>query len=163
MPRESPNPGRKQLPHLSPLEFGNQSTTIFLTVCAAKRRPLLANSETVDLLLDCWAQANHWLVGRWVVRPDHLHLFCAPATCPSTPLKSWARFWPNQTNRRWPNKNQTPIWQREFFDRQLRSGESYRQKWLYLWENPLKTGMVSNQQDWAYQGEMHLLSWHEPS
>jgi putative transposase len=54
------------------------ATVIFLTMCVKKRRPLLARAEIVALLQDCWRQADHWLVGRWVAMPDHLHLFCAP-------------------------------------------------------------------------------------
>ena len=52
----------------------------FVTVCVDKRRPLLARPEIVSLLLDSWRKADRWLVGRYVVMPDHLHLFCAPAT-----------------------------------------------------------------------------------
>jgi len=45
--------------------------------------------------------------------------------------------------RRWPHPAEKPVWQRDFFDRQLRNGESYHQKWLYLWENPIKDGLVN--------------------
>jgi putative transposase len=67
------------------------ATVIFLTMCVKKRRPLLARAEIVALLLDCWREADHWLVGRWVAMPDHLHLFCAPAMAPATPVASWTR------------------------------------------------------------------------
>jgi len=117
-----PETGRQRLPHLPPLEFSNQTTVIFLTMCVEKRRPLLARAEIVALLLDCWREADHWLVGRWVAMPDHLHLFCAPAMAPATPVASWARFWRSQVTRRWPYRNETPIWQCDFFDRRMRSG-----------------------------------------
>ena len=163
MPSSHPQPGRQRLPHLAPLEIVNQSTVIFLTMCVSKRRPLLARPEIATLLLDCWSKADHWLVGRWVLMPDHLHLFCAPKTFPAAPLKSWARFWRNEVTRRWPHRDETPIWQPDFFDRRLRSVESYHQKWLYLWENPIKSGMVKRPEDWPYQGEMNVLQWHEPA
>jgi REP element-mobilizing transposase RayT len=162
MPPDPCEPGRHRLPHLAPLEFPNQSTIIFLTVCVEKRRPLLARPEIVALLLDCWRQADHWLVGRWVILPDHLHLFCAPATFPEAPLTNWARFWRSQATRQWPHRGETPIWQRDFFDRRLRNGESYQQKWLYLWENPIKAGLVAKPEDWPYQGELNVLPWHDP-
>jgi putative transposase len=162
MPPDTPEPGRRRLPHLASLEFPNQSTIIFLTVCVEKRQPLLARPEIVALLLDCWRQADHWLVGRWVVLPDHLHLFCAPATFPEAPLTNWVRFWRSQATRHWPHWVELPIWQRDFFDRRLRNGESYHQKWLYVWENPIKAGMVAKPEDWPYQGEMNVLPWHDP-
>jgi hypothetical protein len=63
--------------------------------------------------------------------------------------------------RRWPYPEERPIWPRDFFDRRLRSGESYRQKWLYLWENPIKDGIVTRPEEWPHQGEMNVLPWHE--
>jgi REP element-mobilizing transposase RayT len=67
------------------LEFADQTTIVFVTMCVEKRRPLLARPEVVALLLDCWRLADHWRVGRWVAMPDHLHLFCAPAFLPHFP------------------------------------------------------------------------------
>ncbi len=154
-------PGRHRLPHLAPMEFTNQTILQFITVCVDKRRPLLARQEIVALLLDCWRKADYWLVGRYVIMPDHLHLFCAPAKEPVTPLKQWVYFWRAEATRRWPHPAEKPIWQRDFFDRQLRHGESYHQKWLYLWENPIKDGLVKQPEDWPYQGELNILPWHD--
>jgi REP element-mobilizing transposase RayT len=74
------NPGRQSLPHLAPLEFPNQSIIQYVTVCVARRREILARPEIVQLLVDSWKQADHWLVGRYVVMPDHLHLLTANHT-----------------------------------------------------------------------------------
>jgi putative transposase len=156
-------PGRLALPHLVPLEFPDQTILQYITVCADKRRPLLAKPDIVTLLLDCWRKADHWLVGRYVIMPDHLHLFCAPAKLPVTPLKQWVHFWRAEATRHWPHPVEKPVWQRNFFDRQLRHGESYHQKWLYLWENPIKDGLVKRPEDWPYQGELNILPWHDAS
>jgi putative transposase len=155
-------PGRKHLPHLAPLEFPNQTILQFVTVCVQERRPLLTRPEIVQLLLDCWRKAGHWLVGRYVVMPDHLHLFCAPGQFPATPLKRWAQFWRNESTRRWPAPDEKPVWQPDFFDRQRRSGESHHQKWLYVWNNPVRAGLVHRAADWPFQGELNVLPWHEP-
>lgn len=162
MPEKSTQRTRKNLPHLASLQFANQTTMVFLTLCVDKRRPLLARREVVELLLDCWRGADRWLVGRWVIMPDHLHLFCAPAIWPNSPVKSWIRYWRSEATRYWPFPNEKPIWQRDFFDRQLRSGESYSQKWRYLWENPIASGLVARPEDWPFQGEMNAIPWHEP-
>ena len=73
------------------------------------------------------------------------------------------QFWRNESTRRWPFADEKPIWQQDFFDRQLRNGESYRQKWLYLWENPAKQKIVTKPEDWPFQGEMYILPWHDPA
>ena len=50
------------------------------------------------------------------------------------------------------------VWQEEFFDHVLRSGESYSQKWNYVKENPVRAGLVKNADDWPWQGEIETLS-----
>jgi hypothetical protein len=65
--------------------------------------------------------------------------------------------------RHWPGPVEKPIWQKDFFDRQLRGGESYHQKWLYVMENPVTAGLASHWEDWPYQGELNVLQWHEPA
>jgi hypothetical protein len=78
-------------------------------------------------------------------------------------LKQWVSFWRADVTRRWPHAGEKPIWQKDFFDRQLRTGESYHQKWLYVWENPLRAGLVKRPEDWPFQGELKPLAWHEPA
>ena len=156
------NPGRKSLPHLPAIDFSNRSTVIYISQNVKFRRRLLARPEIHELLRTCWADADHWMVGRYVLMPDHLHLFCAPLAEPRTPLKNWVEYWRSLATRRWPYTNEKPIWQKDFFDRQLRSGDSYSQKWLYLWENPIASGLVKEPSDWSFQGELNVLQWAEP-
>ena len=35
-----------------------------------------------------------------------------------------------------------PIWQSDYFDRYLRSSESYSDKWQYVEQNPVRAGLV---------------------
>ena len=157
------DPGRKSLPHLPSREFPNQSVIQFISCNIAKRRPLLARPEIHCVLLESWRKADHWLVGRYVIMPDHIHFFCAPRHVPTTPLKRWMEFWRADATRHWPHLMEKPIWQKDFFDRQLRGGESYREKWFYELENPVKAKLVARWEDWPYQGELDVLSWHEPA
>jgi len=152
---------RRRLPHLPSLEFPNQSIIQFVTVCTDKRRRLLNRRETAQVLIDAWKNADRWLVGRYVIMPDHVHFFCAPSEHPPTPLDKWVSFWRAQVTRQWPYPVEKPIWQRDFFDRQLRSGESYHQKWLYVCENPVRAGLVSKSDEWPFQGELNVLRWHD--
>src|SRR5207248_665917 len=125
----------------------------YVSVTVKNRRHLLANPDTAAVIIAAWAKANFWLVGRYVLMPDHLHMFCAPATFPATSFKDWMEYWRAEATRHWPRPHEKPIWQKDFFDRQIRSGESYRQKWDYVWENPMVATFVKNPADWPYQGE----------
>ena len=154
-------PGRKTLPHFPSVELHNQSVIQYVTCNISKRRPLLARSQIHQLLLNKWRDAHHWLVGRYVIMPDHLHFFCAPGLCPIAPLKRWMEFWRSRVTKAWPDPNEVPIWQKDFFDRQLRNGESYSEKWHYILENPVRAGLVRRSEEWPYQGELNVLPWHE--
>lgn len=156
------DPGRRSLPHHPPRDVANQSILIYVTVNVDKRRPLLNRADAVEAILGAWHEANHWLVGRYVIMPDHIHFFCASAVT-TTALKQWMQFWRSTATRHWPRENEKPIWQKDFFDRQLRSGESYSQKWLYIWQNPIVAKFCSRPEDWPWQGEMNVLQWHEPA
>src|SRR6266571_4548941 len=92
-PRRQAIARRKRPAHFPTITVGFRSTIIFLTVCTRCRKPLLANDEAARLIADSWRVANFWRVGRYVIMPDHIHLFCAPNTFPAQPLKKWIGFW----------------------------------------------------------------------
>jgi len=56
-----------------------------------------------------------------------------------------------------PDSNLTNFWQPGFFDHLLRHNESYAEKWDYVWGNPVRAGLVTNPEDWPYQGEIHVI------
>jgi putative transposase len=142
-------PERKKRAHFATVEVGFRSIIIFLTVCTHRRRPLLANDEAAKLIITSWQAANFWRVGRYVIMPDHIHLFCAPNTFPPQPLKNWVSFWRNHVTRR------------DYWDRQLRRHESHAQKWKYVVNNPVRHGYVAQAEDWHFQGELNVLTWHD--
>jgi REP element-mobilizing transposase RayT len=139
----------------------SRSVIIFLTVCTRHRQTVLANAMAQELMVTAWRQAGFWAVGRYVVMPDHLHLFCAPNREPEHPLRQWMSYWQNLVTRRWPDRTQCPLWQRDYWDRQVRRGESYGEKWEYVRNNPVRQRLVSRAEDWPYQGELNVLEWHD--
>ena len=97
---DAPNePGRKHLPHLPPREFPNQSVIIYVTQVVVGRRGLLARSEAVETILNAWRRADHWLVGRYVIMPDHLHVFVSAEG--SRSLSKWAGSLKNYLTACW--------------------------------------------------------------
>jgi REP element-mobilizing transposase RayT len=156
-----PDIGRKSLIHLAPIEQHNTPVIIFLTVCTEHRRRVLDSPEAHALLTGIWSEANLWLVGRYVLMPDHIHLFCAPGghldAIPG--VMQWVKYWKRLASQRWPDQAQTPVFQRDGFDRQLRSGESYSEKWEYVRANPVRAGLVKTADEWPYQGELSFLPW----
>jgi putative transposase len=131
----------------------------FLTVCTKGRRRTLADALIHQHLVDAWREARSWLVGRYVIMPDHVHLFCAPAEAHPKPLLQWVSFWKSRSAQHWPQPNERLVWQRHFWDTQLRRGQSYDEKWDYVVQNPMRAGLVERVADWPHQGTMNLLRW----
>jgi putative transposase len=132
-----------------------------VTICSRKRRPIFANNTAFNLIIGAWRDAGFWHIGRFVIMPDHLHFFCTPGVFPPTPLRNWISFWQNAVTRAWAHRQDLPLWQRDFWDRQLRRGESYAEKWEYVLNNPVRHGFVKRPDDWPYQGELNVLDWHD--
>jgi len=151
--------GRKHPPHFPPIERHNTAIIIFVTVCTKDRKRILADSGAHEVLRLAWQTKPSWLIGRYVVMPDHVHLFCAPAEFPSRPLLKWVSFWKSAAARNWPHRDQLPLWQRHSWDTQLRRGENYDEKWEYVLQNPVRAGLVARTEDWRYQGELNILRW----
>ena len=145
--------------HPSPVERWNEAVIIYLTVCTPRRKRLLAAEDAMELLVESWQAATSWMVGRFVIMPDHLHLFCAPAEAPARDIGQWVRYWKTLASRRWPRPEDQPIWQLDFWDTQLRDISHYDEKWEYTRQNPVRAGLVTSPDAWPYQGELHELRW----
>src|SRR5262249_35649110 len=72
-PRHQPR--RKRPAHFPSVTVGFRSIIIFLTVCTRHRKGLLANDAAAQLIVESWQTANFWRVGRFVIMPNHIHLF----------------------------------------------------------------------------------------
>jgi putative transposase len=151
--------GRKQPAHTPIVERHNELVIIFLTVCSKDRKRIFAAADAVQIIVNAWRDATSWLVGRYVIMPNHIHLFCAPGVFPSESLHQWVRYWKNLASRHWPRPNEHPIWQRDFWDTQLRRHENYDSKWDYVINNPVRAGLVEKSEDWPFHGERNILPW----
>ena len=211
-------PVRRHPSHNSVMTFhDNRAILLYVTIVTANRMQDLANAAVAECILAAWAAATDWLVGRYVIMPDHIHFFCAPASYPPLDFHRWMAYWKSlsakaywrimggsrscatidsptggsrscatekivtsdaqervppgergasgangtDAQERVPPVRNPPLWQRDCWDRQLRTGESYAQKWEYVRNNPVRKGLVANADDWLYQGELNVLEWHE--
>jgi hypothetical protein len=58
---------------------------------------------------------------------------------------------------RLPGQALASFWQPGFFDHLLRTADSYSAKWQYVWENPVRAGLVAQPEEWPYQGEIVVI------
>jgi putative transposase len=128
----------------------------YVTFCTAHRRHLLDNDPTHDAFLAYarnGTQPHGVGVGRYVLMPDHVHLFVRGS--PEFRLALWVRGLKRTLGDvlRAQGVNE-PLWQEGFFDHLMRSDESYAQKWNYVRENPVRKGLVEAVAHWPYAGEI---------
>jgi REP element-mobilizing transposase RayT len=147
-------------PRLSRLDrLYTQTPVYFVTACIDGRRALLDNEGVHEVFCRYSREAeNHGvLVGRYVLMPDHVHLFAGFR--PTSPnLSEWVKGLKAVVARHLISRQVSPpYWQERFFDHVLRSEESHSQKWLYVRDNPVRAGLVAHWADWPYQGEIHQL------
>ena len=131
-------------------------TIVFVTVCTERRERWLATPEVHALLPQVWRDATAWLVGRYVIMPDHVHLFVAPGQ-PALPLDNWVRYWKSRFTQ--AHGRPEHRWQAGYWDTRLRTGESYDDKWEYVRGNPVRHRLVEQVEAWPYQGVIHELAW----
>jgi REP element-mobilizing transposase RayT len=141
-------------------EHANRSEIHFITVCTKERQPVLACPSAHEILKAAWRKADSFLVGRYVIMPNHVHLFCSPLTNSSS-LENWICYWKSIAARSWPNEIGRKLWRRDFWDTQLRRTQSYDRTWEYVRQNPVRHHKVTSTEAWPYQGEIHPLIWHD--
>ena len=95
----------------------------------------------------------------YVVMPNHVHLLIK--TYDGFPLSeiihSWKSFTSRQILKTLENMNEfssvfkdKKVWQKEYWDRFIRSHEHYLKAIEYIHQNPVKAGLVSNAKDWIW-------------
>jgi putative transposase len=131
-------------------------TIVFVTVCTANRTPWLTEPGVRDRLIDAWTKADAWLIGYYLLMPDHLHLFCAPQKFEIT-LDNWITYWKRLFTRQTQNPNYQ--WQSGHWDTRLRRSENYQQEWNYVRNNPVRKGLTTSADSWPHQGVLHTLPW----
>lgn len=133
----------------------------FVTCCTYRRRPYLVCDHVHNSFVKFGQRAHidfGIAVGRYVILPDHLHLFVALPD--GVKLSDWIGTLKRGVARAINVAGSSdPVWQRGFFDHVLRSSESYSQKWHYVRENPVRAGLASRADDWRYSGEIVAIPY----
>jgi putative transposase len=143
-------------PRLSPVFQKYNPPLYFVTICCANRKRLLANDSIHTAFRDFAIRGQHdrhIAVGRYVLMPEHLHVFvCGPT---DFKLDQWMRMLKTTLRKKLQELGHEPeFWQRGFFDHLMRNLESYTEKWEYVHQNPVRAGLVSRTEDWPFQGEI---------
>jgi REP element-mobilizing transposase RayT len=141
------------------VETENGPTIIFLTVCTLRRERWLATSENHKALQTVWTDDSCWVVGRYVIMPDHMHLFVSPGKT-FVELANWVQYFKSKFTKELGGRAAFPgRWQTDHWDTRMRNAETYGDKWEYVRHNPVRHGLVSRPEDWPFQGQICEIRW----
>jgi len=85
-----------------------------------------------------------WYVHLALLMPDHVHMiisFPQHEKRMQTTISKW---------KEWTAKTIGILWQRDFFEHRLRQDDSFRQKADYILLNPVRAGLIKEEQSWPY-------------
>lgn len=130
---------RRDLPHLQ-----KTGKTYFVTFCTRARRVLGDNEREIALDTCIFGHLNQYWLHCVVVMPDHVHLI----------FTLYEEFSLSRAMHRIKSVSAhevgRAVWQREYFDRILRSDDDLQKKCEYVCENPVRAALVATVDEYRW-------------
>lgn len=137
----------------------------FFTVVTYMRQPILCLADSIGALEEATLEVQRdkpFGIKAWVVLPDHLHTVWELPEGDSDYSTRWSLIKKGFT-RRVKGRHEAPalstsrikrreaaVWQRRFWEHQIRDKADYRGHVEYIHYNPVRHGLVHSPGDWEY-------------
>lgn len=140
--------------------------TYFFTVNTYRRQPVLTDEDVRDALREGIDKARELMpfqILAWVLLPDHLHCIWTLPEGDADFAKRWGMIkrhvsqrcgerlnreeWLSESRRK---RNETSLWQRRYWEHQIRDEADFARHVDYIHWNPLKHGLVEKVAEWPY-------------
>ncbi len=104
---------------------------------------------------------DRYTLHAWVVMPNHVHVLLTPQRnyLLSNIVHSWKSYTAKKANA--ILGQQSTFWQREYFDRMIRSETHYNSAIEYIHNNPVKAGLCETSIDWQFSSARLLLDFEK--
>ena len=148
----------------------------FVTFSCYRRQPQLRDERLCDLFVECLERMRRkyrFRVYGYVVMPEHVHLLVsepeveALATAIQALKISVARRAMSclreptsaKSGQMWGTVGEdVPLWQKRYYDHNVRNYESFVGKLRYIHRNPVKRGLVEKPEDWKWSSFRHYAT-----
>jgi len=87
--------------------------------------------------------------------PDHVHLLVAGSS--DSRLSEFMRIFKQLSSYEAKRTTGEGLWQISYYDHVLRREEDLAQLARYIWENPVRAGLVSKRSDYPHSGPVPLM------
>jgi putative transposase len=133
----------------------------FLTFCCHSKQRRFISQAVVDLALSQIRRAaaqEQFAIPAYCFMPDHLHLLVEGLTDTSNCLR-FIRRAKQLSGFHYSREWQQTLWQRYGFEHVLRSDEDTHRVARYIFENPIRAGLVSCAEQYEFLGsDTHSLT-----
>jgi len=133
--------------------------TYFVTICVEQRKPILAQTARVEVLLKILREvcaAHQFQIYAYCLMPDHLHLEVI-GTSQQSSLPRFLRSFKGKTTAAMRKLGIHNLWQKGYYEHINRPGELEAIA-DYVFSNPTRAGLVKSMYDWPYLGSF-LFDW----
>lgn len=142
-----------------PLPVYRQGHVFFVTLCTHDRRPwfkaypgLVTEAEAT---LQAALRDREGLLFAWCFMPDHVHVLVQDED-----LIEWVRLFKGRlTPAARAIDPSSKLWQASFYDHALRKEESVTGIAAYIWENPVRAGLVDEPWQYRWSGSVVWPDW----
>ena len=142
----------RQSPRLRSFDYiGNHAYN--LGVVPRGRAPFLLNPDAAEYCGSALTAACEKYAFRcfaFCFMPDHVHLLVASENDAS--VERFMRHFKQLSGHAYKQATGEPLWQISYYDHVLREEEAIRPIAEYIWENPVRKGLVASRFDWAHSG-----------
>ena len=129
-----------------------------LTFVTRQRALLFLRADLSELCLGCLrksSQKHGVTVSAYCLMPDHAHLLVEVPE--RTSLGAFVRHFKQLSGYALKRKAGFEAWQISYYDHILRNEESVLDVARYIWDNPVRRGLVSERAESPFSGPRHLL------
>jgi putative transposase len=147
----------RRLPHWTP-----EKSTIFITWRLAGTRPAptanvgprwLIEPRIAAIVAEALQHGDQvrrsYDLFAWVVMPSHVHMVMDPVI-PLSEIMRWLKASTGNRANKLIGKTGTPFWQREYYDRWIRSPKELSSVIGYVEDNPVRSGLAANPEEWRW-------------
>ena len=126
----------------------------FVTSCTLGRRKAFTNNDFCEEcrreLLATPRQFGFTLAA-YCLMPDHVHCLVTGHRADAS-LRSFVAMWKQRTGFAWSTRSGERLWQKGYYEHVLRADEEHLSIARYIFENPVRAGLVAQVMDYPWLG-----------
>jgi putative transposase len=130
----------------------------FLTFVTRRRSPILLQADLAQTCLDCLersSQKHGVKVRAYCLMPDHVHLLVEVPEGVS--LGAFVQHFKQLSSYALKQRTGSEAWQISYYDHILRNEESMLDVARYIWDNPVRKGLVNQRGEYTFSGPRQFL------